>query len=130
LDPTEWQVDAGREVLVNYVGFAFWDVLTSPLTRTRELSELNEILIDRISPQDVHALRGFDGIESLEGIRFGHFAAFLSRAYRENDYLLGRLHALDRLIDIVCDAAGIDPQTDRVDVLALQKRGFARNLAP
>ena len=53
----------------------------------------------------------------------------MSRAYRENDYLLGRLHALDRLIDIVCDAAGIDPKTDRIDVLALKKRGFAAILA-
>ena len=73
--------------------------------------------------------RSFDGIESLKGIGFGHFAAFLSRAYRENDYLLGRLHALDRLIDIVCDAAGIDRKTDRIDVLALKKRGFAAILA-
>src|SRR5262245_13592128 len=98
------------------------------MTRTRELGELNEILIDRISPQDVHALSGFDGIESLMGIRFGHFAAFLSRAYRENDYLLGRLHALDRLIDIVCDSAGPEPINDGIDVLALKKRGFARIL--
>ena len=37
----------------------------------------------------------------------GSFAAFLSRSYRENDYLLGRLHAIDRLIDIVYDAAGL-----------------------
>src|SRR5262249_10340655 len=81
------------------------------------------------SPQDVHTLSGFDGIESLKGIGFGHFAAFLSRAYRENDYLLGRLHALDRLIDIVCDAAGIDRKTDRIDVLALKKRGVAAILA-
>jgi patatin-related protein len=129
LDPTEWHADARREVLVNYLGFPFWDVLTFPMTRARELSELNEILIDRISPQDVHTLSGFDGIKSLKGIGFGHFAAFLSRAYRENDYLLGRLHALDRLIDIVCDAAGVDPKTDRIDVLALKKRGFATILA-
>jgi patatin-related protein len=129
LDPTEWHVDARREVLVNYLGFPFWDVLTFPMTRARELGELNEILIDRISPQDAHTLSGFDGIESLKGIGFGHFAAFLSRAYRENDYLLGRLHALDRLIDIVCDAAGIDAKTDRIDVLALKKRGFATILA-
>jgi hypothetical protein len=65
----------------------------------------------------------------LKGIGFGHFAAFLSRAYRENDYLLGRLHALDRLIDIVCDAAGIDPKADGMDVLALKKRGFGAILA-
>src|SRR5229473_1459334 len=128
LDPTEWHADARREVLVNYLGFPFWDVLTFPMTRTRELSELNEILIDRISPQDAHALRGFDGIESLKGVGFGHFAAFLSRAYRENDYLLGRLHSLDRLIDIVCDAAGLDSMKEQIDVLALKKRGFGQIL--
>ena len=128
LDPAEWHPEARREVLVNYLGFPFWDVLTFPITSAREIGELNEILIDRISPQDARALKGFDGIESLKGIGFGHFAAFLSRAYRENDYLLGRLHALDRLIDIVCDAAGIDAIKDRIDVLALKKRGFARIL--
>jgi len=53
----------------------------------------------------------------------------LSCAYRENDYLLGRLHALDRLIDIVCDAAGVDPKADGIDVLALKKRGFAAIIA-
>ena len=79
-----------------------------PVTSGREMGELNEILVDRISPQDVHTLKGFQGIESLRGIGFGHFAAFFSRAYRENDYLLGRLHAADRLIEIVCDSAGID----------------------
>src|SRR5207244_6900281 len=91
LDPAEWHPEARREVLVNYLGFPFWDVLTFPMTRAREIGELNEILIDRISPQDARTLSGFDGVESLKGIAFGHFAAFLSRAYRENDYLLGRL---------------------------------------
>src|SRR5262249_54043526 len=120
---------ARHEVLVNYLGFPFWDVLTFPLTRARELGELNEILIDRISPQDAHTLPGFGGVESLRGIGFGHFAGFLSRAYRENDYLLGRLHAPDRPVDIVCDAAGADPKTDGIDVLALKKRGFGAILA-
>jgi hypothetical protein len=94
----------------------------------RQIGEINEILIDRISPQDAHTLKGFDGIESLKGTGFSHFAAFLSRAYRENDYLLGRLHALDRLIDIVCDAAGLDGKGGQIDILALKKRGFARIL--
>ena len=128
LDPAEWHPDARREVLVNYLGFPFWDVLTFPIMIARKIGELNEILIDRISPQDVHALKGFDGVENLKGIGIGHFAAFLSRAYRENDYLLGRLHALDRLIDIVCDAAGIDAKGTEIDVLALKKRGFGRIL--
>ena len=115
-------------MLINYLGFPFWDVLTFPITSARPFGELNEILIDRISPQDAHALKGFDGSESLKGTGFGHFAAFFSRAYRENDYLLGRLHALDRLIDIVCDAAGIEPAAGGIDVLALKRRGFGRIL--
>jgi patatin-related protein len=128
LDPAEWQPDARREVLVNYLGFPFWDVLTFPVMVARQIGEINEILIDRISPQDAHALKGFDGSDSLKGTGFSHFAAFLSRAYRENDYLLGRLHALDRLIDIVCDAAGLDGKSGQIDILALKKRGFARIL--
>jgi patatin-related protein len=128
LDPAHWQSEARHEVIINYLGFPFWDVLTLPVTGGREIGELNEILVDRISPQDVRSLRGFDGIESLRGVGFAHFAAFLSRAYRENDYLLGRLHALDRLFDIVCDSAGIDATDSRNGVLALKKRGFTQIL--
>ncbi len=42
--------------------------------------------------------------------------------------MLGRLHALDRLIDIVCDSAEISPE-DKIDIVALKKRGFLRILA-
>jgi patatin-related protein len=128
LDPAKWHADARREVLINYLGFPFWDVLTFPILSTRNAGEFREILIDRISPDDARTLKGFSGIESLKGIGFGHFAAFLSRTYRENDYLLGRLHALDRLIDIVCNAAGMDSMEQQIDVLALKKRGFGRIL--
>jgi patatin-related protein len=125
LDLAQWHPEAHREVLINYLGFPFWDVLTFPMTSARQMGELREILIDRISPRDARTLKGYDAIENLKGIGFGHFAAFLSRSYRENDYLLGRLHALDRLIDIVCDAAGLDLTQQSIDVLALKKRGFA-----
>jgi len=128
LDRAQWHAEARREVLINYLGFPFWDVLTFPITSARQIGELREIFIDRISPGDARTLKGFDTIESLKGAGFGHFAAFLSRAYRENDYLLGRLHALDRLIDIVCDAAGLDSKQQKIDVLALKKRGFAHIL--
>lgn len=128
LDTKEWHRGARREVLLNYLGFPFWDVLTFPLMSARPSGEFNQILVDRISPQDVRALKGFAGASSLKGVGFGHFAAFLSRAYRENDYLLGRLHALERLIDLVCDSAGIDQQ-DRIDIMALKKRGFLRIIA-
>jgi len=128
LDARRWPAEARREVLINYLGFPFWDVLTFPLTSTREVGELHEILVDRISPQDARSLDGFNGEHSLKGIGFGHFAAFLSRAYRENDYLLGRLHAIDRLIDIVCDSARIDAAHEGIDVVSLKRRAFTRVL--
>jgi patatin-related protein len=128
LKPAEWHADAHREVLVNYLGFPFWDVLTFPITSAQEIGELREILIDRISPEDARTLKGFDRIESLKGVGFGHFAAFLSRAYRENDYLLGRLHALDRLIDIVADTAGAEIESLKIDLLGVKKNGFRRIL--
>ena len=97
------------------------------MTSTQEIGELNEILVDRISPQDARALKGFGGIESLKGVGFGHFAAFFSRAYRENDYLLGRLHAIDRLIDIVCDSAGPEAVAS-LDLEAFKSRAFMQVL--
>ncbi|HEY2226259.1 MAG TPA: patatin-like protein [Xanthobacteraceae bacterium] len=128
LEPKAWHPQARREVLINYLGFPFWDVLALPMTSGREMGELNEILVDRISPQDVHSLKGFQGIDSLRGIAFGHFAAFFSRAYRENDYLLGRLHAADRLIEIVCDSAGLDSMPGQFDKTAFKKRAFGNIL--
>ncbi|HEY5215256.1 MAG TPA: patatin-like protein [Pseudolabrys sp.] len=122
-----WPLEAVREVLVNYLGFPFWDVLTFPVMRWREVGEFNEILVDRISAQDATALRGFDSAQKLSGIAFEHFAAFLSRAYREHDYLLGRLHSIDRLIDIVCNSAGAEALRG-IDVVALKQRGFMQIL--
>jgi patatin-related protein len=128
LSPEQWPAEARRDVLVNYLGFPFWDVLTLSITAGRGAGELDEILIDRISPQDARTLAGFNGAQSLRGTGFGHFAAFLSRAYRENDYLLGRLHAIDRLIDLVCDSAGADATGKRLDVARLKKEAFLRVL--
>ena len=127
-DPEQWHPEARREILIDHLGFPFWDVLTFPVMPWREAGELNEILVDRISPQDASALGEFSGSAALRGVRFAHFAAFFSRAYRENDYLLGRIHALDRLIDIVCNSAKLDIEKQRSSVSALKVRGFKRIL--
>jgi patatin-related protein len=123
--PTEWHPDARYEVLVNYLGFPYWDVLTLPVTATREAGEFREILIDRVSPADAVTLKAFAGADMLKGKALGYFAGFFSRSYRENDYLLGRLHAVDRLIDIVCDAAGINPHSGEIDIVEMKKRAFS-----
>ncbi|MGQ7322972.1 DUF3376 domain-containing protein, partial [Streptococcus suis] len=83
---------------MNYLGFPFWDIVTFPVMPWREVGEFNEIRIDRIAAQDAVGINRL-GTFRLRGTGFSQSAAFLSRAYRENDYLLGRLHAMDRLID-------------------------------
>lgn len=121
LEPQHCSTIARRDLLDSYIGFAFWDVLTFTITNWRDLGEFNEIRIDRISPEDAVAIRPNS---PLKGINFGRFGAFFSRAHRENDYLWGRLHSVDRLIDIVCDSAlGRDGQ-HKLDRRALKYRGF------
>ena len=58
-------------------------------------------------------------------MQFNSFGAFFSRAYRENDYLWGRLHGADRLIDIVHSSV---PEAQRlpVDAIAAMKRDAFR----
>ena len=124
MDTSEWPHEARREVLVNYLGFPYWDLLTFPVSMTREPGEFREILVDRISPLDARTLSSLPGA-ALKGTGFANFAGFLSRGYRENDYLLGRLHAIDRLIDIICDAAEISLTSDRIDIPAFKKKAFA-----
>jgi len=121
-----WPPLAMHEVLVNYLGFPFWDIVTFPVMPWREAGEFNEVRIDRISAQDAVGINRL-GTFQLRGTAFNQSAAFLSRAYRENDYLLGRLHATDRLIDIVSEAAGSESQTPAA-IAALKRRGFLRIL--
>jgi hypothetical protein len=79
-----------------------------PLLQGEGLSEFDPVKIDRISPEDVTVVRR--GVnETLKGIQFNSFGAFFSRAYRENDYLWGRLHGADRLFDIILSATQVPP---------------------
>jgi patatin-related protein len=124
LDPAVWPAEARREVLVNYLGFPFWDVQTLAMTNWRDMVEFDEILVDRISPNDVKSFADIEATRSLKCIGLAHFAGFFSRGYREHDYLLGRLHGIDRLIDIVCDAAAVTAADRNIDVADLKRRAF------
>jgi hypothetical protein len=66
---------------------------------------------------------------TLKGVQFYHFGAFFSLQYRQNDYLWGRLHAAERLIDIVLDAARLEGAADGVDAKAIKKQALAAILA-
>lgn len=72
-----------------------------PLLQGEGLDEYDPIKVDRISPDDAKSIRGGGAEATLKGIQFNNFGAFFSRAYRENDYIWGRLHGAERMIDIL-----------------------------
>ena len=138
------KVKSHRQALLRaYLGFAFYDITVLPLLQGDGIDEFDEIMVDRISPADastlsrgrtaaaVNAAAAATGAapSPLKGTQLNSFGAFFSRAYRENDYLWGRLHGAERLIDIVAstlpDAQAIAPERLR----GIKARAFAAILA-
>jgi patatin-related protein len=116
--------DVRNELLQAYVGFPFFDVLTLPLNKWQDLDDVDTVLVDRISPEDARAIREGGAPATLMGRDLGYFAAFFSRRARENDYLWGRLHAADRLVDIVASSAPVAIAKAGLDLGQLKARLF------
>ena len=87
--------------------------------------EFDPIKIDRISPDDAIALDPGGTEATLKGIQFNSFGAFFSRAFRENDYLWGRLHAVERLFAIVESAMPPGASLPPATLTSLRARAFA-----
>jgi hypothetical protein len=116
---------ADRRVLIlAYLGYPYYDVATLPLLQGEGLDEFDPIKVDRISPNDAVAIRKGGPQASLKGLQFNSFGAFFSRAYRENDYLWGRLHGADRLIDIVISSVPEDKRMSTETAAALKREAF------
>ncbi len=113
-----------EELILAYLSFPFFDVLTFPLLRWQPLDDVDTVLVARISPQDCNALELPDAPTALRGRELGHFGAFFSRQAREHDYIWGRLHAAERLVDFVVDAASSSLQTISINEEAVKSRLF------
>ena len=94
-----------RRFLYAYLGFPFYDVATLPLLQGEGMGEFDPVKVDRISPEDAMSIRTGGTSACLKGIEFFHFGAFFARAYRENDYLWGRLHGAERTVDLIASTA-------------------------
>ncbi|OYQ35273.1 hypothetical protein CHU95_08610 [Niveispirillum lacus] len=111
---------ARRQIFEAYLGFAYWDVLTFSTSGWVELDEFHAIRVDRIAPPDAKLLRRCGAPADLRSARMNAFGGFFSRHDREHDYLLGRLHAAERVIDLVIDAGGLDLSEARINGLKLR----------
>lgn len=116
--------DAQRTMLLAYLGFPMLDIATLPLLEGEGLGEFDPIKVDRIAPDDALTLRSGGTRAKLKGIEFNLFGAFFSRAYRENDYLWGRLDSAERMIDIVLSSVPVADRPDAGLVLSFKKRAF------
>ncbi len=94
-----------RAVVRDWLGYPFYDVVLLPLLADQGLDSLDEIKVDRISPDDMALLSAHGIAPELKGWQLNAFGAFFSRAWRENDYLWGRLNAAERLVDILLSSA-------------------------
>ena len=118
-----------RKLILFYLGYPFYDVATLPLLQGEGLDEFDPIKVDRISPDDAVAIRKGGTAATLKGIQLNSFGAFFSRAYRENDYLWGRLHGADRMIDIVLSTLPEAKRPAAAGLAALKRRAFRAILA-
>lgn len=112
-------------ILTGYLGYFYWDIILRPAVNALSLESgpIEEILIDRISPDDVVSLAPPKGQRMLLGGTLAGFGGFLSRATRENDYLWGRLNGVERLFDILASTLPADAR-DAIDLRALKKAAF------
>ena len=118
-----------RGLILAYLGYPYYDIATLPLLQGEGLDEFDPIKVDRISPNDAVAIRQGGARATLKGIQFNSFGAFFSRAYRENDYLWGRLHGADRLIDIVNSAVPEGRQLPPATIAEIKRDAFRAILA-
>jgi hypothetical protein len=91
--------------LSDYVGFSIYDVLLfSPSAESDGPDPLTPIRIERISPADAPTLAAeFSGLRCRDLMGF---LGFFNREYREHDYLWGRLHGAERVVDLLQKVAG------------------------
>lgn len=113
-----------RKVLLTYLGFPFYDTITLPLLRGEGVNEFEPAKVDRISPDDCHAIRKGGAAAMLRGTEFYNFGAFFSRAYRENDYLWGRLHGAERMIDLIASTLGPDRAMPEDELRQFRREAF------
>jgi hypothetical protein len=92
----DWDPETRNKLAVRYIAFPIWDALIYPMTALARLPQLSPIGVARFSPPDAKGLvpldeHGNEVTRKLKGTAIAHFGGFFEKAWRENDYLWGRL---------------------------------------
>lgn len=117
-----------NELFISYIGFSFFDLLSFPLVQEEDLIELDEVLIHRISPKDARSLYRNNAPIPLKGFSLKNFGGFFNRGFREHDYLVGRLNAADRLVDMIMDVNEGLADKLQLDIEKIKKQLFRKIL--
>jgi patatin-related protein len=111
-----WEQAPRTGLLSRYVGFPVWDSLIFPVISLSKLPQLTPITVQRFSPLDATCLKAVtsdgtvkaDPSAKLDGVSIGHFGAFFEKAWRENDYLWGRLDGAELALRLLSRQSGSD----------------------
>ncbi|HEX3005289.1 MAG TPA: patatin-like protein [Angustibacter sp.] len=101
----DWATDTRRELLSRYLGFPLWDALIFPTVALSRLPQFTPITVSQFSPLAAMALATPEG-GKLKGVSLHHFGGFVDAAWRENDYLWGRLDGAELVLRMLRGAAG------------------------
>lgn len=112
-----WDQADTQGLLSRYVGFPIWDALIFPVVSLARLPQLTPIGVQRFSPLDATCLTAVDhdgkakddACAKLDGTAIRHFGAFFEKAWRENDYLWGRLDGAELIMRLLARQSGAAP---------------------
>jgi patatin-related protein len=103
-----WGASYRRALLSRYLAFPFWDGLIFPTVSLAELPQFTPIGVAQFSPLAAGALPTPEG-GKLKGVSLHHFGGFAKAEWRENDYLWGRLDAVELIMRQLYDAGSPAP---------------------
>ena len=102
------------------------DMFILPLDILANLGERDDIGFIRISPEAATYIEK-PADKKLTGVRLGHFGGFLSREWRANDILWGRMDAAETIVKILLE--GEDREVVRQQIQCVQEE-IAREELP
>jgi patatin-related protein len=101
----DWPDDLRRTLASRYLGFPLWDALIFPTVAFARLPQFSPIATQQLSPLAATALPTPKG-GKLKGVSLHHFGGFVDAAWRENDYLWGRLDGAELVLRLLRSSVG------------------------